>query len=91
MGSLNSFKVVDGLGKGSFGAVFLVEHDFPSHHKLSASKKSSETTTTGGAAEAAEAGGGEEKKQRRVLAMKMVARETVSSSEKRVRHLEVHV
>jgi hypothetical protein len=61
-GSLSSFKVIEGLGKGSFGAVFLVEHDFGNE-------------------------GGDNSKQ--VLAIKMVARDIVANSEKRVRHLEI--
>ena len=55
--------MVEGLGKGSFGAVFLVEHAFRRDKGQVARPQ--------------------------VLAMKMVARETVASSEKRVRHLEI--
>jgi serine/threonine protein kinase len=70
-GSLSSFTVVEGLGKGSFGAVFLVEH----HLKLTKKK--------------GEDDGKDKKKETALLAVKMVARETVSSSEKRIRHLEI--
>lgn len=64
-GSLSSFKVLEGLGKGSFGAVFLVEHEF------------------------AVEDGGSRSRTKQVLAIKMVARDIVANSEKRVRHLEI--
>jgi hypothetical protein len=76
-GSLASFTVVEGLGKGSFGAVFLVEHDMANPPDGS------------GGGTSGEGKGGADKKTRAVLAMKMVARETVASSDKRVRHLEI--
>jgi len=72
-GSLSSFTVVEGLGKGSFGAVFLVEHNM---------KKSKQKDLVKGDDDS-------KKKETALLAVKMVARETVSSSEKRIRHLEI--
>ena len=81
VGSLSSFSVIEGLGKGSFGAVFLVEHEFPEHNvgKDQQNFPAMQNNDSNGA------GAG----QKRILAMKMVARETVTSSEKRVRHLEI--
>jgi hypothetical protein len=84
-GSLSRFTVVEGLGKGSFGAVFLVEHSMGQ----AAGEEDQEAFAEGGVNgdEGAWSSGGS--KQVALLAMKMVARETVSSSEKRVRHLEI--
>lgn len=86
-GSLSSFTVVEGLGKGSFGAVFLVEHSMAP----AAGEEEEEAWAEGGSVTAAGAlrSSGGPKKKVVLLAMKMVARETVSSSSKRVRHLEI--
>ena len=83
VGSLSSFSVIEGLGKGSFGAVFLVEHEFPADDDDDDKAASSSSSSSSSRQKK------KKKKKKQVLAMKMVARETVASSEKRVRHLEI--
>ena len=88
-GSLSKFTVVEGLGKGSFGAVFLVEHTFPAQGGGSSAvggggggddddefAEADDVRGPGGAA-AAQRGRKDSGGEKRVLAVKMVARETV--------------
>jgi len=75
MGSLSEFKLLQGLGKGSFGAVFLVEHEIK--EDLHGSEETSHHHS------------GRSKARRKIMAMKVVPQTTVAASAKRRRHLEI--